>query len=125
MQFQLDSKPILLIWRVLSFKQISASNRFNDFDILIQKDLMTGLNWFIPFLLILLFWHWTYSLNYVIQCLKEFQLHSDETLSEVSQKSKLKTVIYVKQNGKRRVKRFKKRSRKNSGNDSKEINAPN
>ena len=68
-----------------------------NFDNLIQKDLMIGLYRFIPVLLILLFWHWPYSLNYVIQCLKEFKIQSVEPVIEVSPKTNLKIVTYVKQ----------------------------
>ena len=38
-----------------------------NFDNLARYDLMTGFHRFIPFLLILLFWHWQYSLDCVIQ----------------------------------------------------------
>ena len=39
-----------------------------NFDNLIHYDLLTGLYRFIPFLLILLFWHWPYTLPWLIYC---------------------------------------------------------
>ena len=78
-----------------------------NFDNLILNDLMTGLYRFIPSLLILLFWIWPYSQYCVIQCKKEFKIHSVEIVSEVSQMSNVKTVTYVKCDQK--VKRIEKR----------------
>ena len=43
----------------------------------------------------LLFWHWPYSINYIIQCLRKFKIHSVEIVSEVSQKSNVKIVTYA------------------------------
>ena len=70
-------------------------------------DLMTGSHRFITSLsiMILLFWHWTYSKHCVIQCVKEFRIHSVETLSEVSRKP---NVTYVKWKRDQKVKRIKK-----------------
>ena len=65
-----------------------------NFDNLMHYDLMTGLFMFIPFLLILIFW--PYSLHYAIQYVDQFNIHSVETASEVSQKSSVKIVTYVK-----------------------------
>ena len=68
------------------------------FDNLINYDIMTGLLYvFISFLLILIFRFWRYSLHYVIQYVKEFKIHSVETKREVSQKSSVEIVTYVKQ----------------------------
>ena len=54
-----------------------------NFDNLMHNDLMTGLYRFMPFHFILLFGIWPHSLNFVIQCVKEFDIHSVETVSEV------------------------------------------
>ena len=67
-----------------------------DFDNLMHYDLTTGLYMFIPFL-ILLFWHWPYSLHNVIQGVNEIKIHSNETVSEVICESNVKFVTYVKQ----------------------------
>ena len=58
-----------------------------NFDSLILNDSTTGLYPFNPSLLILLFWSWQYSPYCVIQCLKQFKLHSVETVSEVTRKT--------------------------------------
>ena len=78
-----------------------------NFDNIVHYDLMTWLYRFFPFPLILLFWHWPYS----PQCVKEFKIHSVETASEVSQKSNVKIVTYVKGNTWSEVKRIKKSSK--------------
>ena len=75
-----------------------------------HDDLMTGLYIFIPFLLILLFWLWPYLLHYVIQCVQELKIHSIETVSEVSQNSSMKIVVYGKRKRDHKVKRIKKES---------------
>ena len=51
---------------------------------------------FIPFLLILHFWSWPYSLRYAIQYVKEFKIHSVEAVSEVGPQSNVKIVTYRK-----------------------------
>ena len=48
--------------------------------------------------LILFYWHWMYSLHYANQNVKYFQIHhSVETVSEVSRRSSVQIVTYVKQ----------------------------
>ena len=69
-----------------------------NFDNLMYYDLITGLYMFIQLLLILLSWPWPYSLQNVIQNVKEFKIHSVETVSEVSQQSSVNIVTYKKQN---------------------------
>ena len=59
-----------------------------NFDNLMHYDLMTGLYRFIPFLLILLFWLWLYSLHCLNQCVDKFKIQAVETVSEV--KSEIK-----------------------------------
>ena len=54
-----------------------------NFDDLMHYDLMTGIFRFIPFLLILIFWHGTYSL----QCVKELR-NSEWGKSEVKRESR-------------------------------------
>ena len=55
-----------------------------NFDNLMQYDLMSALYRFIPFLLILLIWIWLYSEHCVIQCVREFEIHSVETVRQTS-----------------------------------------
>ena len=51
-----------------------------NFDNLTHYDLMNRLYRFIPFLSILLFWFWPYSLHCVIECVKEIKTHSVKTV---------------------------------------------
>ena len=92
----LDSKTTLISASKLKAAKlntdISYQNTLMNFDNVIVKDLMPGLYRFTPSLLILLFWHWPYSLYCVIQCIKEIKIHSVETKSELSQKSSVKVV---------------------------------
>ena len=82
-----------------------------NFDNLMHYDLMTGLYRFIPSLLIFLFWHWPCSLHCVIQCVKEFRIHSVEKVSEVSPKSNVKSWLTWNEKRDQKVKRKKKHSR--------------
>ena len=65
-----------------------------NFDNIFLYDLITGFHRFILSFLILLFSLWPYSLYCVIQSMRELKIHSVET--EVSQKSNVKVVTYVK-----------------------------
>ena len=68
-----------------------------NFDNLMHYDLILMTQYTMLFdLLILLFWLWTYSLQCVIQSVKEFKIHTVETVSQESQKSNAKFVTYVK-----------------------------
>ena len=82
-----------------------------NFDNLILNGLLTGLQRFIQILLNLNFWFWQFSPQCVIECVKEFKIHSVETLIEVSRKSNVKIVTYVKQKSDQKVKRIKKKRR--------------
>ena len=93
MQFRLDSKTTLNSASKLKANKLNTNVNFDN---LILNDL-TGLYRFILSFLILLFWPWLYSLSCVIHWVNAFTNHSVETVSEVSQKSKVKVMTYVKQ----------------------------
>ena len=61
-----------------------------NFDNLILYDLMTGLYMIIPFLSILFFWLWLYSLHCIIQCVKKNPItwNSEWVKSEVKRENR-------------------------------------
>ena len=65
-----------------------------NFDNLMHYDLMNRLYKFIPFLLILIFWLWLYSLHYVTQWVNKFKIYSVESVSEESKKSNVEIVTW-------------------------------
>ena len=78
-----------------------------NFDNLMHYDLMTRL-YVYPVSFILLFRLWPYSLHFIIQRAKEFEIHSVETVSEVNRKSSVTIVTMWNEKGDQKVKRMKK-----------------
>ena len=59
-------------------------------------DLMTELYRFLPFLFILLFWHWRSKIHCVIECVKQYKNLLDETELGKSEVTSVKIVTFKK-----------------------------
>ena len=97
MQFQFDSKTVLNSAFKLKANKLNTNvckQTLTNFGNLIINYLMTGLYRFIPSLLS---FDWQNSPHCVNECVKEFKIHSVETVSEVSRRSNVNIATYVKQ----------------------------